>query len=292
MKRRVASSSSTTWSRIRRTGLPDHRGPVELAGARRPGDGPDDGPPDHPRSVREHDRGAREVLGVDAELRDAAARDARADRAEPDRPSTGQLQEWLEDIDDPNEHHRHVSHLWGLYPGREITRAARRSCSRPRGSRCELRGDGGTGWSEAWKINFWARLLDGDHALPLLDNLLRAGRRGRETRTADVYPNLFDAHPPFQIDGNFGAAPPGSRDAAAEPRAASSTCSPRCRRLADRRVTGLRARGGFEVDLAWSRGALTRARVISRLGGPLRVRYRGVARTYETTPGQRVDVLR
>jgi alpha-L-fucosidase 2 len=196
-------------------------------------------------------------------------------------------------VDDTTNQHRHVSHLWGLHPGREITRegtpalyeAARRSLL--------YRGDGGTGWSMAWKINFWARLHDGDHALRLLDNLLTlTGSTRTEYRGGGVYPNLFDAHPPFQIDGNFGAAA-GIIEMLMQSHAGELELLPALpTQWSSGQVSGLRARGGFEVALAWSRGTLTRARVVSRLGGPLRVRSRGVVRTYETTKGQQLDVLR
>jgi alpha-L-fucosidase 2 len=202
----------------------------------------------------------------------------------------GQLQEWMEDRDDPTNQHRHVSHLWAVYPGSEITpygtpdlfQAARQSLI--------FRGDAATGWSMGWKLNLWARFLDGDHAYKILQNLIAPASDAPPSK-AGVYKNLFDAHPPFQIDGNFGATAgiaemllqsddpygtPTSSTAVESGEAGFLHLLPALpSALATGKVTGLVARGGFEVALEWRSGKLVQATILARQSKPLKVRYAG-----------------
>jgi alpha-L-fucosidase 2 len=204
----------------------------------------------------------------------------------------GQLQEWMTDIDDPDNKHRHVSHLWGVYPGNEINWKETPGLMEAAKTSLIARGDEGTGWSLAWKINFWARLKDGNHAWKMVQMLLRPQGQSSGQATGGgssgggSYPNLFDAHPPFQIDGNFGGAA-GIVEMLLQSHLGEIDILPALPEgIPNGHIKGIRARGGFELEYSWSAGKLQSLKVLSKAGSPLSIRYRDKTIASETKKGE------
>lgn len=186
----------------------------------------------------------------------------------------GQLQEWREDMDDPKDQHRHISHLYGLYPSNQINAFSTPDLWKASGVTLNQRGDEATGWSLGWKTNFWARMLDGDHAFTILSNMLRLLPEDRQARNyphGRTYPNLFDAHPPFQIDGNFGATA-GIAEMLMQSELETGKGDSNMPTLfllpalpkvwGNGSISGLKARGGYEVSINWQNGELASATII------------------------------
>lgn len=188
----------------------------------------------------------------------------------------GQLQEWAKDIDNPNDHHRHLSHLIAVHPGRQISPVTTPKLAEAAKVSMNARGDGATGWSKAWKINIWARLHDGNRAYKLLNEQIKG----------NYYPNLFGFHPPFQIDGNFGYAS-GVCEMLVQSHMGVIHILPS---LPDAwstgRVTGLKARGGFIVDIEWKEGKLVEAKIESLSGRPATIKYGDKTKEIKTKKGK------
>ena len=228
---------------------------------------------------------ASETLGVDKEF--AGKLKSMIPKIAPNKIGRlGQLQEWMEDKDDPEVKHRHVSHLWGMHPGSEINwietpdlmKAARQSLI--------FRGDEGTGWSLGWKINFWARFLDGNRTFKLIHMLLSPAEEPQRKIRGGSYPNLFDAHPPFQIDGNFGGAA-GIVEMLIQSHLETIDLLPALPdALPDGNISGVCARGGFELSFDWKNGELQGVQVLSKAGNKCQLRYKGHSANFSTAKGK------
>ncbi len=226
---------------------------------------------------------AADELGVDSDYRAKVA--AMRDKLlTPKIGKWGQLQEWMEDADDPNDHHRHTSHLFAVYPGRQISPLTMPELANAAKVSLNARGDVSTGWSTAWKINFWARLHDGDRAHKLAAQLI----------SACMLPNLFDTHPPFQMDGNFGCTS-GIAEMLLQSQLKESggyvlhllPALPAA--WPDGSVSGFRARGGFDVAMKWQKGKLISATIHSFDGNPCRLLYGNDSRLLKIARGENYE---
>lgn len=228
---------------------------------------------------------AARTIGTDAAFADSL--DAAVARLHPYAiGKRGNLQEWYYDWSDYDPHHRHQSHLIGLFPGGHITDPALlQACAKT----LELKGDKTTGWSTGWRINLWARLRNGEKAYQTYRKLLNYVRPGAGSRQGGgTYPNLFDAHPPFQIDGNFGGTA-GVCELLVQSHGGAIELLPALPAAwSEGRVEGIRARGGFEISMEWAGGRVARATIKSEKGGHATVAFNGQSHDVSLGAGESI----
>ncbi|MFD2941910.1 glycoside hydrolase family 95 protein [Flavobacterium notoginsengisoli] len=216
---------------------------------------------------------ASKILGTDSEFREKVNK-AATELLPFQIGSKGQLLEWYKDFEEEDPHHRHTSHLYALHPANLISPLNTPELAAAAKKTLELRGDDGTGWSLAWKVNMWARLLDGNHAYTLFKNQLRLTKDNdpKYKRHGGCYPNLFDAHPPFQIDGNF-AGTAGVIEMLMQSQNKEIHLLPALPdSWTDGEIKGITAKGNFTVDIKWNNGKITQAKIVSNNGGTCSVR--------------------
>lgn len=234
---------------------------------------------------------AAQALGIQNETISKIAA-AKAQLPEPAIGKDGRLMEWAKEFPEKEPQHRHVSHLFALYPGSQVSYYETPALAAAARKSLETRGDGGTGWSLAMKVSFWTRLHDGDHALKLLNRLLNPVQSSgvEMTNSGGTYANLFCAHPPFQIDGNFGGTA-GMAEMLVQSHESFVELLPALpSSWKEGEVKGLCARGGFELNIRWKEGRLTGATLLSKKGGTCKLRYGQKEMTIETVAGKRYEL--
>jgi alpha-L-fucosidase 2 len=248
---------------------------------------------------------ASEVLGTDNDLRKQLT-DVRARILPNEVGQYGQLREWMWEVDDRKDDHRHVSHLWGVFPGSDITAYGTPDTFAAAKQSLLFRGDAATGWSMGWKLNLWARFLDGDHEYKIMQNLIEPASDKAPGVAAHpgLFKNMFDAHPPFQIDGNFGATS-GIAEMLLQSHDLYATSTGKVQNgetafvfllpslpsaFPNGSVSGLRARGGVEVAIQWKNGKLDRAVLTANESKPVKVRYAGKEKTIQAKKGVSFEV--